>query len=172
MCEELAEHTQIELAALHKVASGWLAEHVSPEWLCSESQNKQELLATFRRRIECLALLDLADVATVERAFGAELQPAWVACLHDVVDTSDWCGEFQVQVALRPGNLHVLCLKGSKVDRVVPCRPLKASVYKLNRQRSTVVQDAITLFFRLWRCPTSVVIILTDVDPDIGGCLA
>ena len=162
-----------------------LAEHVTPEWLCPEPQAGGALLATFRQSVECLALLDLADVSVDQptapalaggcmvcdeatlRVVGGHFRPGWVALLNEIEDTRDWCAVFEDQVRLRSNCLHLLCLVGLQLEVMVPARPLKASTYRVHRLRSAVVQDAITTFFRLWRCAFAVIAVLPQVDPAV-----
>ena len=182
---ELSEAASIHSAAIHHAAATWLAEHVTPEWLCPEPQAGGALLATFRQSVECLALLDLADVSVDQptapalaggcmvcdeatlRVVGGHFRPGWVALLNVIEDTRDWCAVFEDQVRLRSNCLHLLCLVGLQLEVMVPAGPLKASTYRVHRLRSTVVQDAITTFFRLWRCAFAVIAVLPQVDPAV-----
>ena len=187
--ECLDEEHDIASAALHRAAACWMQEHVTPEWLCPDPRRGQDLLATFRQSVACLALLEFDDVcvaspegvlceggclvcdASVGDELGTCFKPVWMACLHELEDTSDWCTVLEGQVLRRASHLHVLCLWGCRIAEVVPCRPLKASVYKAHRLRSTMVQDTILLFCRLWRACIPVVIVVPDVDPAIYAVL-
>ena len=181
------ETTMVQTAAVHGAAANWISEKVSPEWLCSEPVAGQELPATYRQSVECLALLDFADMAIPADVapldsngclvcgpsglVGEGFAPSFFVDVNQAKGTSDWSETVESFAQLHPRSLCILSLRSISIKCKAPSKPVKAAAYRGHKQCATMLQDPITLFFGLWTSALPCLLAIPDVDPAITAVL-